>query len=183
MVFPTFLNLSPNLAISISWSEPQSASGLVLCSLGRIRSFIFMALRTICSDFVAPQNKVCHHFHCFRICLPWSDGTGCHDFSKYPNNSFFLVCLVTIASYSFSFQEINLLFSLFSLSNIIFTIFVSCSIFCIFIFILTSVQIRSVAQSCPTFWDAMKNSTWGLPDHHQLLEFTQTHVHQVSDAI
>ena len=44
-------------------------------------------------------------------------------------------------------------------------------------------QIRSVAQSCPTLWDPMNHSTPGLPVHHQLLEFTQIHVHQVSDAI
>ena len=44
-------------------------------------------------------------------------------------------------------------------------------------------QIRSVAQSCPTLCDPMNRSTPGLPVHHQLLEFTQTHVHQVSDAI
>ena len=44
-------------------------------------------------------------------------------------------------------------------------------------------QIRSVAQSCPTFCDPMNRSTPGLPVHHQLSEFTQTHVHQVSDAI
>ena len=44
-------------------------------------------------------------------------------------------------------------------------------------------QIRSVAQSCPTLWDPMNHSTPGLPVHHQLLEFTQTHVHRVSDAI
>ena len=28
-----------------------------------------------------PKNEVCHYFHCFPIYLPWSDGTGCHDFS------------------------------------------------------------------------------------------------------
>ena len=44
-------------------------------------------------------------------------------------------------------------------------------------------QIRSVAQSCPTLCDPMNCSTPGLPVHHQLLEITQTHVHQVSDAI
>ena len=44
-------------------------------------------------------------------------------------------------------------------------------------------QIRSVAQSCPTLCDPMNRSTPGLPVQHQLLEFTQTHVHQVSDAI
>ena len=42
---------------------------------------------------------------------------------------------------------------------------------------------RSVAQSCPTLCDPMNRSTPGLPVHHQLPEFTQTHVHQVSDAI
>ena len=44
-------------------------------------------------------------------------------------------------------------------------------------------QIRSVAQSCPTFCDPMNCSTPGLPVHHQLPEFTETHVHRVSDAI
>ena len=44
-------------------------------------------------------------------------------------------------------------------------------------------QIRSVAQSCPTLCDPMNCSTTGLPVHHHLLEFTQTHVHRVSDAI
>ena len=47
----------------------------------------------------------------------------------------------------------------------------------------TSVQFSSVAQSCPTLCDPMNCSTPGLPVHHQLPEFTQTHVHRVSDAI
>ena len=46
-----------------------------------------------------------------------------------------------------------------------------------------AVQFSSVAQSCPTLCDPMNGSTLGLPVHHQLLEFTQIHVHQVSDAI
>ena len=44
-------------------------------------------------------------------------------------------------------------------------------------------QIRSVAQSGLTLCDPMNPSTPGLPVHHQLPEFTQTHVHRVSDAI
>ena len=48
---------------------------------------------------------------------------------------------------------------------------------------LSSVQFSSVAQSCPTLCDPMKSSTPGLPVHHHLLEFTQTHVHWVHDAI
>ena len=46
-----------------------------------------------------------------------------------------------------------------------------------------SVQLRSVTQSCPTLCDPMNCSTPGLPVHHQLLEFTQTHIHRVGDAI
>ena len=46
-----------------------------------------------------------------------------------------------------------------------------------------SVQFSSVAQSCPTLCDPMNHSTPGLPVHHQLPEFTQTHVHRVHDAI
>ena len=44
-------------------------------------------------------------------------------------------------------------------------------------------QIRSVAHSCLTLCDPMNRSTPGLPVHHQLPEFTETHVHRVSDAI
>ena len=45
------------------------------------------------------------------------------------------------------------------------------------------VQFGSAAQSCPTFCNPMNRSAPGLPVHHQLPEFTQTHVHRVSDAM
>ena len=51
------------------------------------------------------------------------------------------------------------------------------------VFCVLSVQFSSVAQSCPTLCDPMNRSTPGLPVHHQLPEFTQTHVHRVGDAI
>ena len=44
-------------------------------------------------------------------------------------------------------------------------------------------QFSSVAQSCLTLCEPMNRSTPGLLVHHQLPEFTQTHVHRVSDAI
>ena len=47
----------------------------------------------------------------------------------------------------------------------------------------SSNQFNSVAQSCLTLCNPMNRSTPGLPVHHQLPEFTQTHVHRVSDAI
>ena len=46
-----------------------------------------------------------------------------------------------------------------------------------------SSQFSSVAQSCPTLCDPMNHSTPGHPVHHQLPEFTQSHIHRVSDAI
>ena len=53
----------------------------------------------------------------------------------------------------------------------------------IYIYIYISVQFSSVTQSCPTLCDPVNHSMPGLPVHHQLPEFTQTHVHRVSDAI
>ena len=47
----------------------------------------------------------------------------------------------------------------------------------------SSVQFSSVSQSCLTLFDPMNRSTPGLPVHHQLPEFTQTHVHRVGYAI
>ena len=49
--------------------------------------------------------------------------------------------------------------------------------------LLSSVQFSSVGQSCPTLCDPMDFSTPGLPFPHKFPEFTETHVHWVSDAI
>ena len=57
------------------------------------------------------------------------------------------------------------------------------SILCSISVQFSSVQFSSVAQSCLTLCDPMNHSTLGLPVHHQLPEFTQTHVHWVGDAI
>ena len=56
---------------------------------------------------------------------------------------------------------------------------------CIYVYAycVCSVQFSSVAQSCPTLCDPMNCCMPGLPVHHHLLEFTQTHVHRVRDAI
>ena len=63
--------------------------------------------------------------------------------------------------------------------NQILQIYTRTFIYCIF----NSVQFSSVTQSCWTLCDPMNRSTPGLPVHHQIPEFTQTHVHRVSDAI
>ena len=50
-------------------------SSLVTAFLTRSKCFNFMVEITICSDYGAQENKVCHSFHCFSIYLQWSDGT------------------------------------------------------------------------------------------------------------
>ena len=52
-----------------------------------------MAVVTICSDFGAPENKVCHCFHSFPIYLPCSDGTSFHDLSFLNAEVFFFFFL------------------------------------------------------------------------------------------
>ena len=62
--------------------------------------------------------------------------------------------------------------------------FVTCFNFSMLVLcIFLNIQIRSVAQLCLTLCDPMNCSTPGFPVHHQLPEFTETRVHQVSDAI
>ena len=56
-------------------------------------------------------------------------------------------------------------------------------IVCVLVLIVQVPQFSSVAQSRPTLWNPMDYSTPGLPVQHQLLEFTQTRVHWVGDAI
>ena len=59
----------------------------------------------------------------------------------------------------------------------------SSKVFPAIISFLGSLQFSSVAQSCLTLHNPMNRSMPGLPVHHQLPDFTQTHVHRVSDAI
>ena len=51
-------------------------SRLVIAFHPRSKSLNFMAAVTICSNFGAQENKVCHCLHCFPIYLPWSNGQG-----------------------------------------------------------------------------------------------------------
>ena len=70
-----------------------------------------MVAVTICCDFGVQENKACHCFHYLPIYLPWSDGTGCHDFS-------FFECWVLGQLFHSSFTFINRLFSSSLLSSI-----------------------------------------------------------------
>ena len=47
-----------------------------------------MATVTVCSDFEAQENKICHCFYFSTFSLPWSDGTGCYDLNFFFNVEF-----------------------------------------------------------------------------------------------
>ena len=119
-----------------------------------------MTTVTIYSDFGAPQNKLCHCFPLFPhlFAMKWRD--------QMPWSLFFECWVKPAFSLSFSTFIKRVLVAFHFLP-----------------FQFSSVQFISVAQSCPTLCDPMDHSTPGLPVHHQLPEFTQTHVHWVSDAI
>jgi len=63
--------------------------GFVRAFLQRRECLNFMTAVTIHSDFEAWENKICHCFHCLPIYLPWSSGTGCHDFHFFFLNTEF----------------------------------------------------------------------------------------------
>ena len=96
-----------------------------------------MAEVTICSDFRAQENKVCHCFHCFPIYLPGSDGTGCHDLSF----------LNVEPDFSFSFTFIKRLFSssLFSVIRVVSSAYLRLLMF------LLAILILAFASSSPGF--------------------------------
>ena len=123
-----------------------------------------MAAVTICSDFGAQENKASPCFHCFPIYLPWSDGIACHDLS-------FLNVELNVNYMSIKLEEKK-----YFLWRILLQPEIACRG-------AVYVQISSVAQSCLTLCDPMTDSTPGLPVHHHLPEFTQTHAHRVCDAI
>ena len=56
-------------------------SRLVITFLPRSKRLLISWLQSPLQWFWSPKNKVSHCFHCFPICLPWSDGTRCHDLS------------------------------------------------------------------------------------------------------
>ena len=98
-----------------------------------------MAAVTICSDFGAPQNKVCHCFHCFPIYLPWSDGTRCQDISFW-----MLSCKPT---FSRSFTFIKRFFSSYSLS----ALRVESSVYLRLLVFLLAILIQACASSSLAF--------------------------------
>ena len=102
---------------------------------------------------------------CPQDCPGKNTGVGCHtllqEFFLTQRSNLYLLCLLHWQVGSLPLVPPEMYF------------------YCMF----SSVQFSSVAQSCPTLCDPTDYSMPGLPVHHQLPEFTQTHVHRVGDAI
>ena len=99
-----------------------------------------MATVTICSDFGAQENKICHCFHCFPIYLPLSDGTRCH----------YLSFLMLSFKPTFSLSSFTFIKRLFSSSYLSALRVVSSAYLRLFIFLL-AILIPACASSSPVF--------------------------------
>ena len=99
-----------------------------------------MAAVTICSDFGAQENKVCHCFHYFPIYLPWSDGTGCHD----------LIFWMLSVKPAFSFSSFTFIKRFFS-SSLLSAIRVVSSAYLRLLIFLPAILIPACALSNPAF--------------------------------
>ena len=82
-----YMTTRKNIALTI-WTFVGKVMSLLFNMLSRlVITFLPRSTRLLISwlqspsavTFGAPQNKVCHCFHCFSVYLPWSDGTRCHD--------------------------------------------------------------------------------------------------------
>ena len=136
-------------------------------------SIAFLALLTqtkILKEIVEAFTVVAQSYP--TLCDLW---TAAHQVSMSLTNSWSLFKLMSIES-MMPFNHLILCHPLFLLPS-------SFPASGSYLHIEASVQSSSVTQSYPTLCNPMNCSTAGLPVHHQLLEFTQTHVHQVSDAI
>ena len=118
-------------------------------------------------------------------------------FEKYLFSSFSHFLIGFFVFLALSFISCFYILEIDPLSVVSFAIIFSYSEGCLFTLLIVSLavqnlfslirshlfQFSSVAESCLTLCDPMNCSTPGLPVHHQLPEFTQTHVHRISDAI
>ena len=76
----------------------STLSRFVVAFLPRSKHLLISRLVTICSDFEAQENKICHCFCFSPFYLPWGDGTRCHGFSF--SSVEFLVCF-SLSSFTF----------------------------------------------------------------------------------
>ena len=109
-----------------------------------------MAAVTICSDFRAQEEEICHYFHLSPFYLPWSSGAGCHDLS------FFLIFNFKPALSVSSFTLIKMFFS----SSLLSAIKVELSTYLRLLIFLLPILIPACNSSSPVF--LMMCSTYRL---------------------
>ena len=133
--------------------------------------YVKIGFLTAC-EFLVPSEPQAYHFP-LHLCnfFPWII-YPCNFLNKFPFSALATIGFLSLGIYSSNSYLVKVLSMLKRHSGMSWRM------------ISLSVQFsRSVAQSCPTLCDPMDCSTAGLPVHHQLLEFTQTHAHWVGDAI
>ena len=159
--------------LSFSWMRLYSENENVIC--GTFQKGDYLCQRHVISkaNSLSTMFSSVRSLSCVRLfATPW---TAAHQASLSITNSRSLPKLMSIESLM-QFSHLILCRPLLLLPPIPRSIRVFSTTF-------SSVQISSVAQSCLTLCDPVNHSMPGLPVHHQLPEFTQTHVHWIGDAI
>ena len=127
-----------------------------------------------CSDGHTPAFSLCCHF---LLVDEATDGL-CPQHWRQPNLSLFIILVKAATPSLVVWIQFYQKYCFHNKNYLLLRIYAP---WCIFL--LAAPQFSSVTQSCLTLWDPMNHSMPGLPVHHQLPEFTQTHIHWVSDAI
>ena len=118
MAQPSHLYMTTGKTIALTRrTTVGKVMSLLLNMLSRfvIAFLLRMAAVTICSDFEAQENKICHYFHFSPICLPWSDGTRTHDLRCLNVKGFvcLFVCLFIFNGFFMSCWFLPALYQLF----------------------------------------------------------------------
>ena len=176
-LYPTLCDLidgSHQAPLSLGFSRQEHWSGLPFPSPMH-ESEKWKWSRSVVSDSSWP-----HGLQPTRLLHPWdfpgkSTGKFPYAFSTFPTSDSWLPWQIPLYPALFSATIPTWYSPAFSTHFSLFPVLA--------LAVWSTLQFSSVAQLCPALCNPMNRSTPGLPVHHQLPEFTQTHIHWVSDAI
>ena len=158
--FFSTLWLDKTATYSLCWGQRPGCCAVDLKRYPSLTSWISPARQNLTASSVILENQLCSSKSCMlHLCILIKKYGGSEDQKVFWSLDFrFQLCMYS-----------SIIFiALFNLSQTVPHL---------------HIQFSSVTLSCPTLCNPMNRSAPGLPVHHQLPEFTQTHVHRVSDAI
>ena len=164
---------------SLIFTVSQSLFRLMSTESGMLSNYFILCCPVLLLLSILPSTSVFSN----ELALQWDIAHSCFsDFLFFPS-FFFVHCWPLLVEFKiFYILQFSILLCIYFTSFML-KLSICLSYFEVEIQPFWILSVSSVTQSCPTLCDPMNCSTPGLSVHHQLPEFTQTHVHWVSDAI